>query len=338
MKVYSGLPQDLAQVPAAVQRAEEMGYDGVTSSETQHDPFFPLVVAAEHSKKVNLTTSVAIAFPRSPMIVANIGWDLQSYSQGRFILGLGTQVKGHNERRFSVPWSPPGPRLREYVLSLRAIWDCWQKNTTLKFEGEHYHFSLMTPNFSPGPIKYARPPVHIAAVGAYMCRLAGEVCDGLRPHGFTTPKYVQDVTLPNIEAGAKKAGRTLKDLDLFGGGFMVVGADRKEAERLAEGIRTQVAFYGSTRTYHNVFELHGWKDIGPKLHEMSLKGQWGEMAKAVPDNVLEEFALICTLDDVVDKVKKRYGGYATSLGLSLPARTPQETEKAKKAIQALKAL
>ncbi|MSQ34075.1 MAG: TIGR03617 family F420-dependent LLM class oxidoreductase [Dehalococcoidia bacterium] len=338
MKVYCGIPQDLTKVPEAVKKAQEMGYDGVTSSETQHDPFFPLVVAAEHSQSVRLTTSVAIAFPRSPMVMANIAWDLQNYSQGRFILGMGTQVKGHNERRFSVPWVAPGPRLREYVLALRAIWDCWQNNTPLKFEGEHYHFSLMTPNFSPGPIKYPRPPVHIAAVGTYMCRLAGEVCDGLRPHGFTTPKYVQDITLPNLEAGAKKAGRSLKDLDIFGGGFMAVGADAKDAERLAEGMRTQIAFYGSTRTYHNVFELHGWKDIGPKLHEMSLKGQWSEMAKAVPDNVLEEFALVCTLDDVVAKVKKRYGGYATSLGLSLPTRTPQEVHKAKAVIQAIKAL
>ncbi|HEX2173421.1 MAG TPA: TIGR03617 family F420-dependent LLM class oxidoreductase, partial [Dehalococcoidia bacterium] len=215
---------ELSAIPEATRQAERLGYDGVTSNETNHEAFLPIVLMAEHSERLEVGTSIAISFPRSPMIVANLAWDLQKFSRGRFNLGLGTQVKGHNQRRFSVPWSPPAPRMREYVQALRAIWDCWQNGTKLDFTGEHYTFTLMTPMFDPGPIEHPKIPIYLAAVGDAMCRLVGEVADGIRLHTFNTPKYVQQVILPSIEAGAKRAGRSMSDLEIIGGSFIVTGA------------------------------------------------------------------------------------------------------------------
>jgi probable F420-dependent oxidoreductase len=336
MKVGTGIPNILAEVPAAARQAEALGYDEIASSETQHDPFLPLALAAEHTERVGLTTSVAIAFPRSPMIVANMSWDLQLYSKGRFILGLGTQVKGHNERRFSVKWSPPGPRMREYILALRAIWDSWQNGTRLNFEGEHYTFTLMTPFFNPGPIEHPNIPIHIAGVNPFMCRLAGEVADGLRMHGFNTPKYIKEVVLPAVEEGLRRSGRSRKDIEISGGGFIITGKDQAELEKNIQAAKRQISFYGSTRTYMPVFDVHGWSETGMRLHRLSLEGKWDIMPDEITDEMLEEFAVIGTHDDIIPRIKTRFGGIVDRIGFSIPVRTPEDAERLKHMIQELR--
>lgn len=329
----------IKEIAAAARWAEEIGYDGVLSAETAHEPFLPLMIAAEHTERVTLAPSVAIAFPRSPMVTANAAWDLQHFSSGRFILGLGTQVKGHNERRFSVPWTSPGPRLREYVLSLRAIWDCWQNGTKLDFRGEHYTFTLMTFNFNPGPIENPHIPIHIAALNTYNAQLAGEVCDGIRVHPLCTPKYTREVLLPAVEAGARKAGRSLEEIDICFGGFIITGETRDDVERAKAASRRQIAFYGSTRTYKPVFDVHGWGDTVLKLHEMSLYGnKWNEMAQEITDEMLDDFAIIGTHDEIVPKIKERLGGLFTRISFSIPVQNDRDKGRLREMIQALKSV
>ena len=253
---------------------------------------FPLVLAATTTSRVSLEPRVAIAFPRSPMVFAYAAMDLQNLSGGRFRLGLGTQVKGHIERRFSTEWSPPGPRLREYVQSLHAIWDAWQDGTRLSYHGEHYNFSLMTPFFSPGPSDQPRPPVFVSAVNAYNCRVAGEVCDGISLHPLMSPEFLKQRILPPIADGASRASRDVKDVSLTGSGFVITGPNKSVIEERKYAVRRQIAFYSSTRTYFTVLETHGFEDVGVRLHEMSLKGQWDEMTNLITDEILEEFAVI----------------------------------------------
>lgn len=328
--------RDLRALPELVRRVEEVGYDAVTSSETSHDPFLPLVLAAEHSKRLLLGTSVAIAFPRSPMVVAYLAWDLQKFSGGRFSLGLGTQVKGHNERRFSVPWTAPGPRLREYIGALRAIWDCWQNGTPLNFRGKHYTFTLMTPFFNPGPIEHPRIPVYIAAVNAFMARLAGEICDGIRLHSFLSPKYLREVIIPAVQAGAARAGRSLEGFGLAGAGFVITGRTEADLAAQREAVRRQLAFYASTRTYRPVMELHGWGETVDRLHRLSLQGRWAEMAGLITDEMLETYATIATYDGIADRLRERYGGLVTSVALNLPLETAEDRELAKEVIARVK--
>ena len=319
MKVETGIPMDnwLEAGPAAAS-AEAGGFDGVLSFEIANDPFIPLAFAAVATKRIQLGTSIAVCFPRSPMIMATSAWDLHLQSKGRFTLGLGTQVKGHNVRRFSVPWSPPQPRLREYVQSLRTIWRCWETGEKLDFQGEHYAFSLMTPEFSPPKSGLGPIPISIAAVGPALLRLAGEVCDGVRLHVFATRKYVEEMALPEIRSGLKKAGRDRSNFEVWGGGFIVTGKDEAALVQEREAVRYRIAFYGSTRSYHPILALHGWEDLGLKLHEMSKKGQWKQMADQVPDEVLEEFAVIATYDNLVSKLTERFGGQTDCITLPMP--------------------
>ncbi len=328
MRIETGfIGRTIAEIKEAAQHVEALGFDGLITPETGHDPFFPLLIAAEHTQRIALGTSVAIAFPRSPFVTAQIAWDLQHFSGGRFQLGLGTQVKGHNERRYSTPWvGPPGPRLREYILCLRAIFDTFQNNTPPRFQGKYYQFTLINPFFNPGPIEHPHVPIYISAVGPYMCRLAGELCDGVRLHGFNTLKYTQEVVLPNLEAGAKKAGRSLKDIDIVGGGFIITGRNREELERLKQATRNQVAFYGSTRTYHGVLEAHGWGEIGMRLHQLSLEGKWQEMASLITDDILREFAVIGAPDEIAPQIKERWGGIVTTVSLAFPGRMGLDDE------------
>ncbi len=330
--------RDLRAVPEIVRRAEAVGYDAVTTSETSHDPFLPLVLAAEHSERLLLGTSVAIAFPRSPMVVAYVAWDLQKFSRGRLVLGLGTQVKGHIERRFSVPWTAPGPRLREYIGALRAIWECWQKGAPLNFRGRHYTFTLMTPFFNPGPIDHPTIPVYIAAVNAFMARLAGEVCDGIRLHPFLSPKYLREVILPAVRAGAARAGRSLENFGLAGAGFVITGRTEADLAPQREAVRRQLAFYASTRTYRPVMELHGWGETVDRLHRLSLQGRWEEMAGLITDEMLETYATIGTYDEIADRLRERYGGLVTSVAVNLPLETPADREVAREVIARLKAI
>ena len=295
-------------IPEEARWAENLGYDGLCTEETGHDPMFPLVLAATTTSRVSLEPRVAIAFPRSPMVFAYAAMDLQNLSGGRFRLGLGTQVKGHIERRFSTEWSPPGPRLREYVQSLHAIWDAWQDGTRLSYHGEHYNFSLMTPFFSPGPSDQPRPPVFVSAVNAYNCRVAGEVCDGISLHPLMSPEFLKQRILPPIADGASRASRDVKDVSLTGSGFVITGPNKSVIEERKYAVRRQIAFYSSTRTYFTVLETHGFEDVGVRLHEMSLKGQWDEMTNLITDEILEEFAVIAEYGDVAAAVKERYDG------------------------------
>lgn len=328
MRVTTGVPYtDWRQVGPAAARAEADGMDGVTCPELAHDPFIPLGIAALATERVQLATSVAISFPRSPMITANLGWDLNLHSRGRFVMGLGTQVRAHNERRFDVRWEHPAPRMGEYVQALRAIWRSWETGEKLDFKGKFYNFSLMTPEFSPKPAKLPMVPVMIAAVGPEMQKTAARVCDGVRLHGFATRKYVTDVVRPLLAAELEKAGKSFSHFEVTGGGFIATGPDQASVDRAAEKLRYRVAFYGSTPAYRGVFDIHGLTDLGIKLHEASRKGQWSEMAAMVPDDVLDLFAVRATYARLADAVADRFGGIADAVSIDFQADDDAATRR-----------
>lgn len=308
----------LRAAEAFAKQVESLGFDDVCTPEIWGDPFMPLAVAALGTERIGLRTAIAVAFPRSPMVVANTAWSLQVESKGRFGLGLGTQVKGHNERRFSVPWVAPRTRLREYVESLRAIWRCWELGEKLDYEGEHYRFTLMTPEFSPPPSKLPPIPVYIAAVRPRMMRLSGEVADGVRLHGFATRRYLQEVAMPEIEKGLAEAGRDRSSFEVCGGGFIATGKTEEDVVKRREWVRYRVAFYGSTRTYKPVMTLHGWDDLAAELHQMSITGKWKQMASRVPDDVLDAFCCAATYDRLPEAVAAHFGGISDTISLGFP--------------------
>jgi len=314
MKIFTTLPQDdLKKVPAAAAAAEAAGYDGVMTLENRHDPFLPLAVAASATERLALLTGVAIAFPRSPMVVANLGWDLQAASDGRFVLGLGSQVRGHNERRFSVPWSAPAPRLREYIAALRAIRRCWKDGEKLSFEGEHYNFSLMTPAFVPEPMAPPPPAVTIGAVGPAMLRLAAEACDGVRLHPFCTRRYQENVVGPVMAKGLEGRGLARSNFEITGGGFIATGPDDEAVDARVAWVRQRVAFYGSTRAYWPVLEQHDLKDLGLKLHDMVKAGKWQDLPGEISDDVLALFAVIGRHETLAGKVAERFAGLSDAI-------------------------
>jgi len=318
MRLDTGIPMhDWRAAARAARAAEERGFDAVVTAEIAHDPFTPLAFAALETERVQLGTGIVVAFPRSPMVVAQIAYDLHRHSHGRLHLGLGAQVKGHNERRFSVAWSAPAPRMREYVESLRAIWRAFELGEPLRYEGRHYRFTLLTPEFTPPPTGLPPIPVSIAAVGPAMLRLASRVCDGVRLHGFATRKYLEEVCLPTLEEGLRASSRPRSRFEVWGGGFVATGADEDELRRQLEAIRYRIAFYGSTRSYHGVFAVHGWEDLGMKLHHMSKRGEWSKMAAEVPDDVVRSFAAVATHDGLPAAIEERFGGIADTLTLQL---------------------
>jgi len=321
MYVEAGLPlDDLSDIAAAVRRAEALGFDGVVVPETQHNPFAALALAAEHSQRVTLATSVAQAFVRSPTTMAYAAFDLQRFSHGRLMLGLGSQVKGQIERRFGMPWSAPATRMRDYILAMRAVWECWQTESQLNYEGTHFRLNVMTPNHRPHPLPAGTPfpSIQLAAVKPYMCRLAGELCQGVRMHAFSTEAYVREHVLPNLEKGAERSGRTLADLDISGGGMIATGPTQDDVNRAVERVRWQIAFYGSTRTYSSVWELHGWGETGRKLHEHSVTNGWSQMPGLITDEMVRTFAAVGTYDQIGDRIVERFGGFATRTQLPLP--------------------
>jgi probable F420-dependent oxidoreductase len=318
MRVTTSIVQHTLQAAAESARlAEAAGYDGVATMENTHDPFLPLAVAAVATQKVELATSIALAFPRSPMVVANAVHDLNVSSGGRVVLGLGTQVKGHNERRFSVPWSAPAPRLQEYIEALHAIWRCWEQGEPLNYSGEHYRFTLMPPNFKPPASGLPRIPVTIAAVGSAMLRLAGRLCDGVRLHPFCTRRYLETIVIPQLTEGFKQTAQVREHFEISGGGFIATGPDEETVAHMLEFIRYRVAFYGSTRTYHPVFEQHGLEDLGIKLHQMSKAGRWEQMAGEVSDDVVRLFAAVGTYDVIVGEIEKHYGTLTDTIAETL---------------------
>jgi len=320
MKVFGSCGETwLGNVPEQVRYAESLGLDGVSIGEMKHNSILALTLAAEHSSRLELGTGVTIAFPRSPMVMAQAAWDLQELSKGRITIGLGSQVKGHNQRRFSVPWTPPYQRMKDYIGMMRAVWRSWQHGETPNFVSENYTYTLMTPNFNPGPIPYPFPKIAVAAVGPKMAELAGEMCDALLPHGFMTKEYWRDVIVPAVERGAKRAGRSVSEVEIGVGGFWALGETESEVEQAIDRLRTPISFYGSTRTYHAVFRHHNLESLGMQLHEMSLRGEWDKMPSAVPFDVAAEMANACTFDKLPDYLRTNFAAASRiHLGQYLP--------------------
>jgi probable F420-dependent oxidoreductase len=329
MKVDGMIGSDLKRAGASAKAAEDAGYSGVWTAETSHDPFLPLVLAAEHTTTVEIGTSIAVAFARNPMLLANIGWDLQAYSGGRFILGLGSQIKPHIEKRFSMPWSHPAARMRELILATRAIWDCWlDAGSKLEFRGEFYKHTLMTPFFVPAAKELdglGPPKIFLAGVGELMTEVAGEVCDGFICHGFTTERYLREVTIPALQRGRAKAGKTMDGFEIIGPSFVVSGADEAALAKAAEGTRQQIAFYGSTPAYRGVLELHGWGGLQERLNTLSKQGRWVEMGTLIDDEILSTFAVVAEPDGIAPELHRRYGDIIQRISFY----TPYETDRAR---------
>ena len=307
MFVDGGVSVDLNNVGAQAAEMEDMGYAGVMTAETAHDPFFPLLVAAQNTQRVELMTSIAVAFARSPMTLANIGHDLNAYSKGRFTLGLGSQIKPHITKRFSMPWSSPAARMREYIMAMRAIWDSWHKQQPLEFTGEFYTHTLMTPFFTPTNVDYGAPKVFLAAVGPKMTEVAGEVADGIIVHAFTTEKYLRETTLPALERGFAKAGKRREDFQISYPMFVVTGNTEEDLAEAKQATRQQIAFYGSTPAYKPVLDSVGAGELQPELNVMSKQGRWQEMAELITPDLLQEFAVIGEPQTLPEQIIQRYG-------------------------------
>jgi probable F420-dependent oxidoreductase len=323
MKITTGIPlDDLRKVPSAVQRIEAQGYSGIHSQENRQDPFLPLAVAAVHSERLELASAIAISFARSPMVFANIGWDLQRASRGRFVLGLGTQVKGHNERRFSVPWSAPAPRMREMVQFIKATWHSWHTGDKLHYEGEHYSVTLMPPNFVPEPLDGPLPAITIAAVGPGMLKVAAQECDGVRLHPFTTRRYLEQVITPRLAAGIPQGVGERARFEVSGGGFVATGSTDEAVARAFEWVRMRIGFYGSTRAYWPVLEAHGLLALGEKLNHMSKTNQWDAMTAEVSDDVVHLFTAVGRHDELASVIEGHYGGLVDSISIGTPVDEP----------------
>jgi probable F420-dependent oxidoreductase len=307
VKVDGGIGSDLGHVPAQAKALEDAGMSGIMTAETAHDPFFPLLVAAQNTERVELMTSIAVAFARTPMVLANVGHDLNQYSKGRFVLGLGSQIKPHITKRFSMPWSSPAARMREYILALRAIWANWHNQEPLQFTGKFYTHTLMTPFFTPTDIEYGAPKVFLAAVGPKMTEVAGEVADGIIAHAFTTEKYMRETTLPALERGWAKAGKTREDFEIMYPGFVVTGATEEAMDAAAVATKRQIAFYGSTPAYKPVLESIGVGDMQTELNTMSKQGRWAEMGTLITDDIMKSFAVVAEPDRIADEILGRYG-------------------------------
>jgi len=314
MKVDASL-LDFDNPGQSAKRLESLGYDGVFTFEGPHDPFFPLVLASQTTERVDLYTAIAIAFARNPMLLANIGWDLQSISKGRFMLGLGTQIRPHIEKRFSMPWSQPVARLREMVLATKEIWRVWAEGGRLDFRGEFYSHTLMTPMFSPGENPYGNPPIFLAGVGPRMTEVAGEVADGFFVHPLNTTKSIDEVTLPALERGFTKSGRARKDVKLSFQIMVASGNTDEEIERTRNQTKGQIAFYGSTPAYKVVLDAHGWGDLQPELNALTKRGQWSDMMSLISDEILEAVAICAPMNEVAARVRERVGEHADRVSL-----------------------
>jgi probable F420-dependent oxidoreductase len=325
MRVFTSLPQhDLNQCFTAAQGIEAAGYTGVSTQENKHDPFLSLAVAGVATRRIELHTSVAISFPRSPMLAANVGWDLAASTGGRFMLGLGSQIRAHNEKRFSVPWTPPAPRMREYIQAVRAIWKAWKGDGKLAYEGKHYRFTLMTPNFVPEPYDAPAPRIGLAAVGPAMLKVAAEEADAAKLHVFCTRKYLQNRILPILGEGLSKTGRARESYEITGGGFVVTGKDDEAVQKLFDWVRYRIAFYGSTPAYWPVFEEHGMAELGPKLNAMTKAGQWDKIAAEVSDDVVHLFSAVGRHDQIAKAIETRFSGLVDSVSASASSTKPSD--------------
>lgn len=320
MKIDGTVPNSLGDAAAMARLGEATGYDALWTAETNHDPFLPLTVAAEATEHVELGTAITVAFARSPMTLAATAWDLQAWSRGRFLLGLGSQIKAHIERRFSMPWSHPARRMKEFIAAMRAIWTAWQDGTNLDFRGEFYTHTLMTPFFDPGPLEVGPPRIFLAAVGPAMTTVAAELADGLLVHPFSTVNYLQQVTLPTVESALAARGAERSSFELAWPVFVVAGATDAERDRLEAMVRRQISFYGSTPAYRPVLETHGWGDLQSELNVLSKQGRWDDMAALIDDDILEAFAVTATVDGLARAVRERCEGLVDRISFyALPA-------------------
>jgi probable F420-dependent oxidoreductase len=330
-------PDNLRQVPALAQAAEAIGFDAIWSSETNHDPFLIATLVAEHTRQTRLGTAIAVAFPRSPGSLAYLAWDLAALSDGRFILGLGTQVKAHIERRFGVKWEAPVPKLREVILALRALWDTWQNGTRLNFRGQFFKLTLMSPFFNPGPIARPRIPIYIAGVNRGLWRLAGEVCDGFHVHPFHSVQYLREVSLPALHDGLRASQRQRNELELVSSVFVIPG--RTEAEQLAASrqVRQQLAFYASTPSYAPVMELHGWGEAREQLSRLAARGHWDQMPALISDDMLDIFAVRGAWSELPGKIMARYQGLLDRVMYYVPFVPGDMDQRWRQTVEAFKA-
>ena len=338
MKVDAALPATLAHTAGEAGALEAAGYSGGWTSETSHDPFLPIAVAAEQTREMELGTSIAVAFARNPMTLANLAWDLQAFSGGRFLLGLGSQIKPHITKRFSMPWSHPAPRMRELIQAIRAIWATWLDGEALAFRGEFYTHTLMTPFFTPDATELAGfgvPKIMLAGVGEMMTEVAGEVCDGFICHGFTTERYLREVTLPALQRGRARAGKSMDDFQIAGPSFVVTGTDERELAAAAAGTRQQIAFYGSTPAYRGVLDLHGWGALQDELNALSKQGRWKEMGDLIDDEILDAFAVVGEPEQIAAELHRRYGDVIQRVSFYAPYRS--DPERWRKVLDELKA-
>lgn len=320
------LQPKLEQMPAYAAAAEALGFDGFWAAETASDPFLNLALAAEHSRRLTLGTAIAVAFPRSPAVLAYTAWDLQRFSRGRFILGLGAQVKAHNVLRFGVKWEKPVKKMRETIEAIRAFWDCWQNGTPLDYTGEFFKLMLMTPFFDPGPIDHPPPPIYIAAVNEQMLRLAGSHCDGVHIHALHTVRYLRELALPSIEEGLARSGRTRADFSVNTAVFAIPTDDPVEAQAAEAHVRQQLSFYMSTPAYRSVLALHGWEGVSEQLGALARSGQWDEMGRLITDEMLDTFAVTGTWAALPGIIQERYGDLLDRVSYYLPFTPGQNDE------------
>ena len=320
MRVITQIPNnDLRAAQKVAQLAERTGFDSVITAENAHGPFMPLGAAALVTDRIQLGTAVAMAFPRSPTIMAHHAWDVHLASNGRFYLGLGAQVKQHNERRFGIAWSPPAPRMRDYIGAVRAVWHAWETETPIDYHSETYNLTLVTPNFSPRPNGLPRIPISIAAVGPAMLKLGGEVADGVRLHPFSTRRYLDEVSIVRISEGLAKSGRSRRNIEVIAGGYGFIGTG-KDAETVAKArayVRFRIAFYCSTRAYWDVLRLHDMEWLGEKVNPLPRQNRWSEMAEQIPEELIDLFATVVDYEALPEAIAKRYGGSADTVLLQI---------------------
>jgi probable F420-dependent oxidoreductase len=327
MKVDGSIAPNLDRAGAQAAELEAAGYSGAWTAETSHDPFLPLLLAAEHTSDIELGTSIAVAFARNPMTLANLAWDLQGYSKGRFILGLGSQIKPHITKRFSMPWSQPAARMGELVLAIRAIWDAWLTGNRLEFRGEFYTHTLMTPFFAPDRADldgFGVPRIFLAGVGEGMTEVAGEVADGFLCHGFTTERYLREVTVPALERGRAKVGKTMEGFEIVGPSFVVTGNDDAEQTAAETATRQQIAFYGSTPAYRPVLDTHGWGGLQDELNALSKQGRWADMGELIDDEILTTFAVVGGPEAIAPELRRRYGDVISRVSFYAPYRSDRD--------------
>jgi probable F420-dependent oxidoreductase len=317
-------PVDIARFHEGAALVERLGFDGIVLTETKEDPFVAMAMAATTTTRIDLTTAVAIAFPRSPTVTALTAWTLQRASRGRFKLGLGAQVKGHIERRYGMQWHTPGPWLEDYVRAVRAVWACWQDRTPLDFHSDHYDLTLMNPLFDPGPIEEAVPPIHLASVNTHMARLAGRHADAVRPHPICTRRYISEVLAPAVAVGASDVGRDAAAIEMVASPLIVTAPTESELAAKISAVRSRISFYASTRTYRAVFELHGWDDIGERLSALSRQQRWDEMERHISDEMVHEIAVVAPYDTIADAVATRYAGLCDRVEFSIPTADPDD--------------